>query len=187
MAVWLGYFSVSRGSVPSPEAETSLTTSSESTTEIRGDKTQQARDKSRDLPTAATQAMPEFLLRQRWYPAKEADRPQVAIDTWLPCAVGELETAVAVWRVPPPGHAAIHIFAPVAVVPAGDADPAQTVARLPTADESEDESGGEQAIVDAFSYDRFVDAWVDLLLGSGGLPAQPNLRAKTTRLSGEAG
>ena len=131
--------------------------------------------------------MPEFLLGQRWYAAKDAGRPQVAIDTWLPCAVGELETAVAVWRVTPPGHAAIHIFAPVAVVPAGDADPAQTVARLPTADESEDESGGEQAIVDAFSHDRFVDAWVDLLLGSGGLPAQPNLRAKTTRLSGEAG
>ena len=141
MAVWLGYSSVSRDPVPSPEAETSLTTSSESTTEIRGDKTQQARDKSRDLRTAATQAMPEFLLRQRWYPAKEADRPQVAIDAWLPFAVGGLEAAIAVWRVTPPGQAAIHIFAPVALVPAGEADPADMIARLPTANETEGKSG----------------------------------------------
>src|ERR1041384_3284864 len=136
MAVWLGYSSLSRDPVPSPIAETSLTASSESTTEISGDKTQLARDKSRDLLTAATQAMPELLLRQRWYPAREAGRPQVAIDAWLPFAVGGLEAAVAVWRVTPPGQAAIHIFAPVAVVPAGDAGPAQTVARRATAKQS---------------------------------------------------
>src|ERR1043166_5976351 len=186
MDVWLSYSSLSRDPVPTPIAETSLTAFSESTTEISVDKTQLARDKSRDLLPAATQAMPEFLLRQRWYPAKEAGRPQVAIDAWLPFAVGGLEAAVAVWRGTPPGQAAIHIFAPVVLVPAGEADPAETGTRLPT-NESEGKSGGDQAIVEAFSQDAFVHAWIDLLLGSGGLAAQPNLRAETTRLSGEAG
>ncbi len=39
------------------------------------------------LEAAALAALPDFLLRQRWYPAKDASRPAVARSTLMPFPV----------------------------------------------------------------------------------------------------
>jgi malto-oligosyltrehalose trehalohydrolase/4-alpha-glucanotransferase len=126
------------------------------------------------LVALAETALPDFLQRQRWYPAKDAGRPGVTLSTLLPVAVPGVPAAVAVWRVTPPGQPPMRLFVPLALVPAGEVrDGAQVIAALPA------QAGrGESRLVEAFSQDAFVRAWIELLL-RGGEAAATGARLRT--------
>jgi trehalose synthase-fused probable maltokinase len=110
-------------------------------------------------------ALPDFLLRQRWYPAKDAGQPAVALSALLPFPVPSIPAAVAVWQVTPSGQAPLHLFVPLALVPVDVADPAQVIAVPPSWAGGD---GGELRLVEAFSADAFVRAWTETLLRGGG-------------------
>ncbi|HEX9534801.1 MAG TPA: malto-oligosyltrehalose trehalohydrolase, partial [Stellaceae bacterium] len=126
------------------------------------------------LETLAQSALPDFLQRQRWYPAKNSDTPRVELSALLPFPVFGVPTAIAVWQVTPPGQSPLHLFVPLALVPEEQADPAQAIAA--------DTSYGSRKmrVVEAFSVDAFVRAWIDLLLGGGG-EVSGALRLRTGR------
>jgi Maltokinase N-terminal cap domain len=117
------------------------------------------------LEAAARAALPDFLLRQRWYPAKDAGRPEVAPATLVPFPVQGVPAAVAVWRVTPPGRPPMRLFVPLALVPAATA--AAEASQVIAAPSSEHDRAGMQ-VVEAFSADAFVRAWVEMALRGGG-------------------
>ncbi|MBV8337982.1 MAG: 4-alpha-glucanotransferase, partial [Alphaproteobacteria bacterium] len=117
---------------------------------------------SGELSALASASLPEFLLTQRWYPAKDAGRPAVELSTLLPFPVTGIPAAVALWRITPPGLEPFLLFVPLALVAAEEADPAQAIAALPTTDDR----GREPRLVEASSVDAFVRAWVEALLRS---------------------
>jgi trehalose synthase-fused probable maltokinase len=106
------------------------------------------------LRTNAEVALPSFLLRQRWYPAKETTRPHVKIITLLPLSVPHLTAAVAVLKVVPPGHTPFRLFVPIAVVPSNSAHEQDIIATAQPM---------KGVLVDAFSVDAFVRTWIAIL------------------------
>ena len=132
------------------------------------------------VETAAAAALPDFLLRQRWYPAKDAGRPAVTLSTLLPLPCPGLPAAIAVWEVTPPAQSPVHLFVPLALVPPDTAEAAQVIAKAPT-NPRED---GASALVEAFSVDAFVRSWLGILLqGDSGRAMAGRLRAgRTDRL-----
>jgi malto-oligosyltrehalose trehalohydrolase/4-alpha-glucanotransferase len=137
-----------------------------------------------EAETAAAAALPDFLLRQRWYPAKDAGRPAVALSTLLSFPCPELSAAVAVWEVTPPGQQPLRLFVPLALAPPETAAAAQVIARLPLG-HGEDEA---PALVEAFSVDAFVRAWLGFLLhGAADGAATGPLRAGRTDHAVHAG
>ncbi len=134
------------------------------------------------LETLAESKLPEFLGRQRWYPAKNSGTPDVALSVLLPFPSCGVPSAVAVWRVTPPGQPPLHLFVPLALVPQEKADPTQVIAAQPA------ESGGEMRVVEAFSVDAFVRVWIDLLLrGEGETADSVRLRTERTEQLAQAG
>ena len=130
-------------------------------------------------------ALPEFLCRQRWYPAKDAGKPGVKLSALLRLPISGLAGAIAVWRVTPSGNTPMHLFVPLALVPAQAAEAAQRIAELPVRDSDD---GQEMWIVEAFSVDAFVAAWIDLLLRNGEEARGPvRLRTGSTALLARAG
>jgi malto-oligosyltrehalose trehalohydrolase len=126
------------------------------------------------LEILAQSALPEFLQGQRWYPAKNSDEPGVELSALLPLPVSGVPSALAVWRATPPGQSPIHLFVPLALVPQEEADPAHVIA----ADTSY--GSGEMRVVEAFSVDAFVRAWIDLVLQDGSEASGP-VRLRTGR------
>lgn len=109
--------------------------------------------------------MPDFLLRQRWYPAKDAGRPEVTAAAVLPFAVPGLPAAAAIWQVVPPGRDPMRLFVPFALVPAVDAAEPQVIAALQATE------GAERRLVEAFSVDAFVRTWIEAMLRPDAPPA----------------
>ena len=130
------------------------------------------------LRATAESALPDFLMRQRWYPAKDVGKPTVQALTLLPFAAHcSIQAAIAVWNVTPPGRAPLRMFVPLALMDVDAADPAQVVATIG----KEGEQGNAAALVDACSVDEFLQAWVDIHLGPQS-PALPEpLRAVYTQ------
>ncbi|MBV8401461.1 MAG: putative maltokinase, partial [Acetobacteraceae bacterium] len=126
------------------------------------------------LETLAEAELPDFLQRQRWYPAKDSGAPDVALSALLPLPACGVPSTVAVWQVTPPGRAPLHLLVPLALVPAEQADAAQVIAAQPA------ETGGEMRLVEAFSVDAFVRAWIDLLVRGGGA-VSGSMRLRTGR------
>jgi malto-oligosyltrehalose trehalohydrolase len=122
---------------------------------------------------AAEAALPDFLLRQRWYPAKDAGRPGVKLSALVPLPAAGLPAAVAIWRVTPPGQRPFRLFVPLALAPAIADDAAEFIAAVPGGQE-----GSKIAIVEATSQDAFVRAWVALLQKEA---TDPRLRAGHTK------
>jgi malto-oligosyltrehalose trehalohydrolase/4-alpha-glucanotransferase len=132
---------------------------------------------------AAAAALPDFLLRQRWYPAKDAGRPEVALATLIPFPCPGLPAAIAVWQVSPPATPPFSLFVPLALVPPQAAEAAQVIATLPTEHPQDGgaEEGEARVVVEAFSTDAFVRAWIAILLrGGADGPAAERLRAGRT-------
>ena len=110
------------------------------------------------LRTTAESALPDFLMHQRWYPAKDVGRPTVQLMTLLPFVENRsVRTAIAVWKATPPGRPSLRLFVPLALVAADSADPRQVITRL-----AAKTARGSAALVDACSTDDFLQAWVDL-------------------------
>ena len=121
--------------------------------------------------------MPDFLLRQRWYPAKDAGRPAAEIAQFVPVPCGSSNAAIAIWDVTPPRGPPLTMFVPLMLAKAGSTDPRQTIATTHT-------NGGEGAhIVEAFSDDAFVRAW--LALHFAPPPAAKDLHAALRVPAGE--
>jgi trehalose synthase-fused probable maltokinase len=125
------------------------------------------------LEALAEAALPDFLLRQRWYPRKDAGLPQVRLSKLVPFPVAGWCAAVAVWRATPPSQAPLYLFIPLALVTGEGADAAEVIATVPR-------DGPRQALVEAFSLDPFVRAWVDSLFRDEGSWAAAGLRTGTT-------
>src|ERR1700742_5142896 len=83
------------------------------------------------LEALAEESLPDFLIHQRWYPAKDAGKPTVALEAAVPVPAFGVEAALAVWRVlMPPDQAPFHLFVPVALLPTSGADETQVITRL---------------------------------------------------------
>jgi trehalose synthase-fused probable maltokinase len=106
----------------------------------------------------AQAALPQFLLTKRWYPAKDAGLPEVELDRLQPLPAGEVAAAIAIWRVTPPGRAAMRLFVPLAMVAPGSAPEGDVIATLP--------QDGTQ-LVEAFALDSFVRSFVDSMFRDG--------------------
>jgi malto-oligosyltrehalose trehalohydrolase/4-alpha-glucanotransferase len=119
--------------------------------------------------------LPHFLQRRRWYPAKDAGPPAVTLSALLPFPDCGVATAVAVWEVKPTAHPSLHLFVPLALVGAEQADPTQVIAAAPSDVVPE---GGDFRVVEAFSVDSFVRAWIDMLI-RGGERASGSVRLQT--------
>jgi malto-oligosyltrehalose trehalohydrolase/4-alpha-glucanotransferase len=120
----------------------------------------------------AQAALPDFLMRRRWYPAKDAGRPEVTPAAMIPFPGAGVPASIAIWRVMPPGQAPFLMLVPLAVIAVEAADPANVIAPFP--------NSGSRALclVEAFSVDSFVRAWVAMLAGTRGAVGQ--LRAGQT-------
>jgi malto-oligosyltrehalose trehalohydrolase len=136
------------------------------------------------LRATAEGALPEFLMRQRWYPAKDVGKPTVQALTLLPFATNcSMRAAIAVWNVTPPGRAPLRMFVPLALIDADAADPAQVVANIV----EEGAQGSTAALVDACSVDEFLQAWVDIHLGPQSPVLPEPLRVVYTERVGRIG
>jgi trehalose synthase-fused probable maltokinase len=134
---------------------------------------------STGLEARAQATLPDFLLRQRWYPAKDAGRPEIAPKAVLPLSMSGLQAAISIWQVTPPNQAPMLLFVPLAVVPAETAADAQVIAAVP--------SEGEVTLrlVEAFSVDGFVRAWIKMTLRGDEVSGGGQLRGmQTTALAG---
>jgi malto-oligosyltrehalose trehalohydrolase len=103
--------------------------------------------------TVAERELPAYLLRQRWYPAKDAVTPTVSLQKLIPMEEGDGNSAMAVWNIRAEGREPFSIFFPLAVVDqAAQEDLAgpMVVARLPDG----------RTLVDATERDSFVKALV---------------------------
>lgn len=114
----------------------------------------------------AREYLPAFLLRQRWYPAKDAGPPAAALATLVPIAVPGLTAAVAIWTVEPPARPPLRLFLPLAVFPEGhlSATEPAAIAALP---------GQSGVLGDAFAADDFVRQFARLMLDNDAeIPAE---------------
>jgi hypothetical protein len=125
--------------------------------------------------------MPDFLLRQRWYSAKYAGRPEVIAEAVLSHPAPGTPAAVVVWRVTPPGQAAMHFFVPLALVPTEAASEPHVIAAPPG------EPAAALRIVEAFSADSFVRAWIDAVLQAQEPLQLGTLRSGRTEALAKAG
>jgi predicted trehalose synthase len=78
------------------------------------------------------------------------------------------------WKVTPPNQAPVRLFVPVAVLALEEAGATQVIATLP-----QEQRGAKLAIVEAFSLDGFVRAWVGVMLREDR-GCEPNLRGWAT-------
>ena len=111
--------------------------------------------------TAASGGMPDFLLRQRWYPAKDAGRPAVEIAKLLPVNWLKTPSAVAVWHVSPQGGGSFLLLVPIEMQSSRAAGSDATIARFEYG-----QTAG--AVVEACANPDFVRGWLDVQLRAGG-------------------
>lgn len=126
----------------------------------------------RTLANLAQTALPKFLLNRRWYPAKDSESHTATLATLIPFPMPEGEAAIALWQVRPGSQPPLTLFVPLALVPADAADPAHVIA----------DADGHK-LVEAFSVDAFVRAWMGVLLGCTSVPG---LRVSQTEALGAA-
>src|SRR5919112_115100 len=115
------------------------------------------------LEKNAEAALAEFLLKQRWYPGKDAGRPKVMLERLLPFPTSGIRSALAIWSVSPPSHSPLRLFVPIALVTLEEADPTGTIDQVQLGD------GTQAVLVEAFTTDEFVREWFTaLFLSEGG-------------------
>jgi trehalose synthase-fused probable maltokinase len=126
------------------------------------------------LEKNAEAALPEFLLKQRWYPGKDAGRPKVTLERLLPFPTPHIRSALAVWIATPPDHSSLRLFVPLALVPLEEADPAGVINQVQL------EDGTPAVLVEAFTTDEFVREWVRALFRSEAGSVLPGVSAFRT-------
>jgi trehalose synthase-fused probable maltokinase len=113
------------------------------------------------IVACAAEALPGYLLHQRWYPAKDAGHPRVGVESVLPLAGAEVPIAWVIWRVEPPGRDPLRLCLPLALHGSDVAAEAE-ICLLPD---------GTGSVMDALSTDGFVTALVERMLID---PASPD-------------
>jgi trehalose synthase-fused probable maltokinase len=106
----------------------------------------------------AVRALPAYLPKQRWYPAKDAGPPAVALKNLIPLNCRTGHAAIAIWQATPPGQSPLSLFLPLAVIAADEIESADPglIGRL----------NAEEVLVDGFVSDSFVRCFVNLILHS---------------------
>jgi trehalose synthase-fused probable maltokinase len=107
--------------------------------------------------TAET-ALPKFLCRQRWFPAKSSAAPTVSLMCLIPLSPEGIRAAIALWKIAPSSADSFLLLIPLAVVSPDTAANAETIAIIP----DESATGEPVALVEAFGVDEFVRHWVSL-------------------------
>ena len=132
----------------------------------------QSEDRWRTAVIAAEKALPDFLLRHRWYPAKDAGRPDVKLEEFARLNCSQCDAAIAIWRVVPPRGSPLRIFVPLALVPSAGADQIITTAGS---------NGENHNVIDALSLDSFVRAWLAFQLAGNSDALGPDLPVNAGR------
>jgi malto-oligosyltrehalose trehalohydrolase len=114
-----------------------------------------------DILAIAQEQLPAYLLRQRWYPAKDAGMPTVRLTALSRFAVPDLPAAIVIWEARPPGRPPLELLLPLALVPLASLPPdhPSVIAAVPRGSAE----AADTVIVDAFEVDAFVRAFVRLL------------------------
>ena len=118
---------------------------------------------SLDLVQLAMPRLPAYLMRQRWYPAKDGGVPQVSLVASMPFPAGDRQAVVAIWQAEIGGRPPVRFFLPLVVFERSAATSDLTViADLPD----------RLALVDATVSDDFIRAWVrQMMTGTPGADA----------------
>src|SRR4051812_34991804 len=123
--------------------------------------------------------LPAFVMRQRWYPAKDVGPPTAEILQFNPFPVPGMTAALVIWRLSPPGQEPLHMFVPIAVVASHGADPAAIISTL---------DATNSVLIEAFSSDAFVRAWIDMISSAEGSAANRSaVRPRKARGFDDAG
>jgi hypothetical protein len=118
------------------------------------------------MPLASTRAsarrgaLPKFLCRQRWFPAKDSGEPNACLVCLIPLLREGMRVAVALWRITPSSGQSFAMFVPLAIVPPDTVEEAEVIAIIP----DESRTGMPLALVEAFGVDEFVREWVSVHL-----------------------
>ena len=111
--------------------------------------------------------LPAYLLRCRWYPAKDAGPPLVQIEDVLTCPEPIGHTALAILRVTPPGQASSRYVLPLALAWADENGlPSSTITRFSS-------NGQPAALIDGFESDRVLTGFLDARLAAETAGADP--------------
>lgn len=110
------------------------------------------------LEALAEAALPDFLLKQRWYPAKDAGRPVVRLAALVPLEDSPVPAAAAIWETTPPDRRALFMFVPLALTLADSSEAQQVIAPLPP-----EHNLAGFTLVEATGSDEFIRAWIGLL------------------------
>ena len=76
---------------------------------------------SMDLVQLAMPRLPAYLMRQRWYPAKDGGVPQVSLVASAPFPAGDGQAMVAIWQAEIDGRPPVRFFLPLMVFERGAA------------------------------------------------------------------
>jgi len=105
----------------------------------------------------ALRELPAYLMRQRWYPAKDAGLPRLSIEHVVPLAVAGCRSAHVVWRASPSNGAVFRVAMPLALVDdESGIDERAIVGRVPPC---------QEFLIDATGLDPVVRTLVNSLLG----------------------
>jgi trehalose synthase-fused probable maltokinase len=104
----------------------------------------------------ALRELPAYMMRQRWYPGKDAGLPALSIEHVAALPVAGCRSAHIVWRAAPPRGPSFRVAMPLALVTDLSAvDERAIVGRVP---------GLQQTLIDATALDSVVRELVDLMM-----------------------
>jgi trehalose synthase-fused probable maltokinase len=119
--------------------------------------------------------LPAYLLRCRWYPAKDAGLPVVEIEDVLTCPEPIGHAAMAVLLVTPPGQPPSRYVLPLALAWADENGlPSASIARFSS-------NGQPAALIDGFESDRVLTGFLDALLAAETAGAEGGFSFGRTR------
>jgi len=113
----------------------------------------------------ALRELPAYLMRQRWYPAKDAGLPALSIDYLAPLPAAGCRSAYIVWQARPPNGAAFRVAMPLALVTdLSGVDERAIVGRVPSSEGRVPSSA--PTLIDASGLDPVVRMLVSSMLGN---------------------
>ena len=129
-----------------------------------------------DVLSAVLQALPDYLLTQRWYSGKGVGRASVTLKTLLPLESEGINAALAIWHASVAGALDMDFFLPIAVFSGGEASSTATRPITTLSD--------GRIVIDALGIDAFVLALLQMM-ASGQQPTSGPLEAGHTGALGD--
>jgi trehalose synthase-fused probable maltokinase len=123
---------------------------------VEADHNQQERARHPEAFALARRELPSYVVQQRWYPAKDAQPPELSLDTRIPLPKTDPDTVLAVWRVSVKDREGFGLFIPLTVMSGEkrDAMDVPAIAELRNGD----------LLIDAVESDAFIKDLVRLIL-----------------------